>query len=174
MADHRQQQAAARMALKGPDEVSMADDKQPNAGGIEMRRADGTIYYDAAIRSEYPRMMYRKTDVEEKVQQTDSAAKCGETFLITNNYGTAKSPLLCETAIANDLDEAETMTADGWDTSAAAAHGQAEGLAKAASAKDDEIAALKAQLAEMAPKERKPRAVRASAEPEMEPASDDM
>ncbi len=95
-------------------------------------------------RAEYPRMMYRKIDQEERMQQTDEHAKCGATYLVVNKY----AGLLCETRVAEDADEAEALTAEGWDSSPEAAHGIQTGIAAATSAKDAEIAELRRRLEE--------------------------
>lgn len=95
--------------------------------------------------SQYPRMMYRMTDVEET------------TVLTTHNDGRPRETrvdnlfagLLCDTVIAETPDEAEALTSDGWDISPQAAHGVVSGLVAATTAKDDEIAALRAELAAM-------------------------
>ncbi len=96
------------------------------------------------VRPEYPRMMYRKTNEEDRVIQTDAHAKCGETYLVQNRF----NGLLCETMIAEDADHAEDLTAEGWDVTPEAAHGIESGLKDATSAKDARIAELEAQLAE--------------------------
>lgn len=95
--------------------------------------------------AEYPRMLYRKTDEEQREYQTDIHAKCGETYLVVNDYGTSK--LRCETIVADSQDDAETLAADGWETSPEAAYGLKPGLAVAVSAKDARIAELEAMVA---------------------------
>jgi hypothetical protein len=124
----------------------MTFEGQANAGGMRRVSDEGKVTYDPAPMTEYPRMMYRKTEVEERVQQTDDAAKCGETFITVNNYGSPKEPLLCDTRIAHTATEAEELTGEGWDITPRAAHGLSDGLAKVTTAKDDEIARLRAEL----------------------------
>lgn len=145
--DDAQRRAQERMTIRSVDESRMSMEGQTNAGGMVKTYDNGTPYYDPAPLTEYPRMLYRATFEEERVQQTDEHAKCGETWLVVNNYGTQKEPLLCETRIVQDATEAEEASMDGWEISARAAHGLADGLAKQASAKDDRIAELEAQLA---------------------------
>jgi len=107
--------------------------------------------------SEYPRLMYRATpDAETAVQSTDRNGQPREVFEINRYAG-----LLCETLVAETPDEAEALTADGWDVTPQAAHGVVSGLATATTAKDDEIAALRAQIAALQDA--------AAAEPEPEP-----
>lgn len=104
---------------------------------------DGQINDNPDQRAEYPRMMYRKTEVEHKQVQTDALAKCGETWLVINDY----DGLLCDTLTANDAGEAEAMSAEGWDVSPRAAHGLSDGMVAVTTAKDARIAELEAMLA---------------------------
>lgn len=140
--------------LRAPSDAIMAREDQQNAGGVRhVQRDTGFAYYDQAPLAEYPRMMYRKTD-QEQVQ--DSAAtieglKDGPTVI--NRF----EGLLCETTIAHDADEAEVLSTNGWDISPKAAHGVEDGLIKATSAKDAEIAELKALLAAQSATEETPR-----------------
>ena len=92
---------------------------------------------------EYPKMLYRKTDKEEHYVQTTHPDGEPKTWLVINRF----HGLLCETVVAESLDDAETLAADGWDSSPEAAHGVVSGTRAATSAKDDEIAALQAELA---------------------------
>jgi hypothetical protein len=132
-------------ALRTPAESRMTLEGQQNAGG--QRRVDdsGKPYFDAAPLSEYPRMMYRKTDQEQIQEYADAVAGMKDNPMVINAYGAKK--LLCETRVADSLDEAEELNADGWETSPEAAHGLASGIAAARSAKDDRIAELEAMLA---------------------------
>ncbi|WP_380778064.1 hypothetical protein [Sphingomonas sp. R86520] len=93
--------------------------------------------------SAYPRMMYRMTDVEETTVLTTHNDGRPREVRIDNQF----AGLLCDTIIAETADEAEALTADGWDISPQAAHGVVTGMAAATTAKDDEIAALRAELA---------------------------
>ena len=97
------------------------------------------------IGEEYPRMMYRKTDIEDRVQQTEknSSVSKQDTWLVQNLY----DGYLCDTRVAADADEAEALTAEGWDISPKAAHGVVGGLAAVTTAKDERIAELEARLA---------------------------
>jgi len=72
--------------------------------------------------TEYPRMMYKAGGDE------------------------LHHDLPCTTAVAATADEAEAMSAEGWDISPRAAHGLSDGMAAATTAKDDEIAMLRAQV----------------------------
>jgi len=97
------------------------------------------------IGAEYPRMLYRKTDEEDvHVVSTDRNGLPRET-MVRNSFG----GLLCEVMVADSADEAEALAASGWDVSPQAAHGVEEGLIAATTAKDDEIVALRAQIAAM-------------------------
>jgi hypothetical protein len=93
--------------------------------------------------SAYPRMMYRKTEDEETTVLTTHSDGRPREVRIDNQF----AGLLCDTVIAESADEAEALTADGWDISPQAAHGVVTGMAAATTAKDDEIAALRAELA---------------------------
>ncbi len=129
--------------MRPPVETRMTTENQQNAGGQRRLDDEGRPYYDQAPLSEYPRMMYRKTDVEQTQEYADAIDGLKDPPMVINRY----AGLLCETKIAHDASEAEALSTDGWDLTPAAAHGQEDGLAKQTSAKDDEIAALKAQLA---------------------------
>jgi len=95
------------------------------------------------IGAAYPRMLYRKTDAPvENVLHYDKFGKPVEVVTL-NSFG----GLLCDTAIVETVDEAEALFAEGWDISPSAAYGEQSPVAKGASAKDEEIAALKAELA---------------------------
>lgn len=94
------------------------------------------------IGAAYPRMLYRATTQEDRhVLTVDKNGKDQE-VVIRNKF----DGLLCDTMIVESADEAEAMAAERWDVSPKAAHGQQEGLVAATTAKDDEIAALRAQL----------------------------
>ncbi len=95
--------------------------------------------------SAYPRMMYRMTNVEETSVLTTHSDGRPREVRIDNQF----AGLLCDTTIAESADEAEALTADGWDISPQAAHGVVSGLVAATTAKDDEIAALRSELAAM-------------------------
>ncbi len=95
------------------------------------------------VGAEYPRMLYRATAEEKRQEQTDKLARCGETYLIVNSF----NGLLCDTVVAESPDDAETLAADGWETSPEAAYGMKPGLGAATSAKDERIAELEAMLA---------------------------
>ncbi len=102
------------------------------------------------FRSEYPRMMYRKTGEKvENIVSTDRSGLPRETTVI-NQFGMIGGPsLLCETIVAEDIDQAEALAAEGWDITPQAAYGVVTGIVAQTSAKDDEIAALRAQIASM-------------------------
>lgn len=141
MTDNRQ--------LRTPAEARMTTENQQNAGGQRFVDDNGKAYFQPAPLSEYPRMMFRKTDVEQTQEYAD-AAGLKDAPMVINRYGSEK--LLCETIVANSLTDAETLSADGWETSPQAAYGLASGIASATSAKDDEIAQLRAQLAAVSEK----------------------
>lgn len=129
--------------LRTPADSVMAMEGQQNAGGMRrVVQGTGFAYYDAAPLSDYPRMMYRKTD-REQLQEHADAVGLKDAAMVINRF----DGLLCETVIAESLTDAETLSADGWETSPQAAYGLATGIASATSAKDEEIAALRAQLA---------------------------
>lgn len=140
-------QAARRVTMRLPDEVNLSMEGQTNDGGPAVM-TDGKMIRHPASLTEYPRMMYRRTDVPERVQQTDAAARCGATYLTVNDYGNDGEQMLCDTRVAHTATEAEALTAEGWEISPSAAYGLAEGLTKETSAKDDRIAELEAMLAE--------------------------
>lgn len=97
------------------------------------------------FRSDYPRMMYRATETpDETVTGYDKFGKPAE-IVTVNSFG----GLLCDTIIVENADEAEVLMAEGWDVSPSAAHGVQSPQAKAASAKDERIAELEAQIAAM-------------------------
>lgn len=98
-----------------------------------------------AIGAEYPRMMYRQTDVEDKHVVANDKFGAPKEFAIVNSFG----GLLCETIIAESADEAEELFAAGWEVSPSAAYGMQSPQAKASSAKDDRIAELEAMVAAM-------------------------
>lgn len=106
----------------------------------------------STIGGEYPKMLFRKTDEEQRYVQTTHADGEPKTWLVTNRF----NGLLCETVVVDSVDDAETLTADGWDTSPEAAHGIVQGLAAVTSAKDDRIAELEAMLAAQAPRRGRP------------------
>jgi hypothetical protein len=126
----------------------MAMEGQQNAGGQRRLYPDSQdAYYDSAPLADYPRMLYRKTDVEQTQESADALSTSNEPPMVINRFDAGGKKVLCETIVANNLDDAETLSRDGWEVSPAAAYGMTGGLAAATSAKDDEIAALKAQLA---------------------------
>ncbi len=125
-----------------PAESRMYQDGQQNAGGMRRTDDNGKPYFDQAPLTEYPRMLYRKTDKPVTQEYADAAGLKDEPMVINSYDG-----LLCETRVANSLDEAEILSSEGWDVTPRAAHGLSEGIAAQTSAKDDEIAALKAELA---------------------------
>lgn len=143
MIDERQRAAQERMSLRGPDESRMAQEGQQNAGGMQRRYENGEVYYDPAPLTEYPRMLYRKTDKEQTQEWADAIADLKDPPMVINRF----DGLLCDTMIVNSKDEAERATAEGWDISPRAAHGLSDGLAKEVTSKDDEIARLRAELA---------------------------
>jgi hypothetical protein len=136
--------------MRSVGESRMAQEGQANAGGVMKRYDNGEVYYDSAPLTEYPRMLYRKTDVEQTQEWADAVDTLKDPPMVINNYGTPKEPLLCDTCIAQNADEAETLSADGWEISAQAAHGLSSGIAAVATAKDARIAELEAQLAAQA------------------------
>ena len=93
----------------------------------------------------YPRLMYRATAIEDKRVVSEDKDGRPREWTIANSFG----GLLCDTQVCSDADEAEAMAEAGWDTSPAAAHGLKSGLVAATTAKDDEIAALREQIAAM-------------------------
>lgn len=121
----------------------MADEKQNNAGGAQRLNAEGKPYHDAATLSEYPRMLYRKTEAELIQPWADAIAELKDKPMVINKY----DGLLCETKIVNSQTEAEAFAEEGWETSPKAAHGIEDGIGKVVSAKDQEIARLTALLA---------------------------
>jgi len=130
--------------LRAPSDAIMAREDQQNAGGVRhVQRDTGFAYYDQAPLSEYPRMMYRKTEVEQVQDSAATIEGLKDEPTVINRY----EGLLCETTIAHDADEAEVLSTNGWDVSPKAAHGVEDGLIKATSAKDAEIAELRALLA---------------------------
>lgn len=120
----------------------MALEREFTPAEIQQMRAAGVPADRVGLGSEYPKMLYRKTDREDKQIQTDAASKCGETWLVINRF----EGLLCETMIVHGPDEAEIASEEGWEDTPRAAHGLSSGLAARTSAKDDEIARLKAEL----------------------------
>jgi len=129
--------------MRSPSESRMTQEGQQNAGGQRRTDENGKPYYDQAPLSDYPRMMYRKTDVEQTQEYADAISGLKDPPMVINRFG----GLLCETMIAHSLDEAEVLATNGWDITPQAAHGVTDGLAVATTAKDDEIAALRAELA---------------------------
>lgn len=133
--------------MRSVAESRMTMEGQQNAGGVRKIDDNGKPYYDQAPLSEYPRMMFKATDVERVQPFADEIAQLKDAPMVINRY----EGLLCDTIVANSATEAEALSESGWDVSPKAAHGVVDGLAKATSAKDDEIAALKAQIAAMQP-----------------------
>jgi uncharacterized membrane protein len=121
----------------------MAFEGQQNAGGQRRTDDNGKPYYDPAPLSEYPRMMYRATEVEQTQPFADEIAELKDKPMVINRF----NGLLCETTIAHSADEAEVLATNGWDVTPEAAHGVVTGMAAAATAKDDRIAELEAMLA---------------------------
>lgn|GEM_PF-2539056 len=133
---------------RGPSETVMTREDQQNAGGMRRVMPDTKfVYYDAAPLTEYPRMMYKKTDKEITQAHADALSELKDAPMVINRY----SGLLCDTMIAHDAAEAEALSANGWDISPQAAYGEEPGMVEATSAKDAEIAELRRQLAERAP-----------------------
>lgn len=138
MSDNRQ--------MRAPSESQMSMEGQQNAGGDRrVVRDGGYVYYDEAPRSEYPRMMYKLTDVEQTQEHAEMVDGLKDKPMVINRF---EGKYLCDTMIAHDASEAEVLASNGWDVSPRAAHGVEDGLVKVVSAKDDEIAELKRQLAE--------------------------
>jgi hypothetical protein len=131
--------------LRSPAEARMTQEGQQNAGGQRRTDDNGRPYYDQAPLSEYPRMMYRATEIEQTQDYADAINGLKDEPMVINRF----AGLLCETMIAHDATEAEMLSSDGWDISPQAAHGVVAGLAVVTSAKDDEIAALRAQIEEL-------------------------
>lgn len=131
--------------IRSPAEARMTQEGQQNAGGQRRTDDNGKPYYDQAPLSEYPRMMYRATEVEQTQDYADAINGLKDEPMVINRFG----GLLCETMIAHDASEAEVLSTNGWDISAQAAHGVVSGLAVATTAKDDEIAALRAQIEQL-------------------------
>jgi hypothetical protein len=122
----------------------MVNEGQTNAGGTRRTDESGKPYYDPAPLSDYPRMLYKKTTVEQTQESADAIADLKDAPMVINRF----AGYLCETCIATSATEAEALSELGWDISPQAAHGVTDGLAKTTSAKDDEIAALRAALAQ--------------------------
>jgi hypothetical protein len=131
--------------IRSPAEARMTQEGQQNAGGQRRTHDNGKPYYDQAPLSEYPRMMYRATEVEQTQDYADAINGLKDEPMVINRFG----GLLCETMIAHDACEAEVLSTNGWDISAQAAHGVVSGLAVVTTAKDDEIAALRAQIEQL-------------------------
>lgn len=144
MSDTARDEAIRRMDLRGPSETRMANEGQNNAGGAMRYDLNDQPYWDAAPMSEYPRMLYRKTNEAQYQEWADSLHQSSEERMVINKF----DGMLCDITIAKDADEAERLAADGWDISPRAAHGLTDGLGAAVSAKDAEIAELRRQLAE--------------------------
>lgn len=144
MNDMIRDEAIRRMDLRGPSETRMVYEGQNNAGGAMRNDMNGQPYWDTAPLSEYPRMLYRKTTEPKYQEWADALHPGSEERMVINKF----DGLLCDTMIVNDADEAELYATDGWEISPRAAHGLADGLGAAVSAKDAEIAELKRQLAE--------------------------
>lgn len=105
----------------------------------------GAMNTDPNIGAAYPRMLYRATEQEDvHVISYDKFGLPAEKVTV-NSFG----GLLCDTIIAETADEAEALLAQGWEVSPSAAYGEQSPAAKAATAKDDEIAALRAELETM-------------------------
>jgi hypothetical protein len=122
----------------------MSREGQQNAGGVRhVERETGFVHYDPAPLSEYPRMMYRATDVEQTQPFADQIAELKDKPMVINRY----NGHLCETTIAHSADEAEVLASNRWDITPEAAHGVVSGLAAVTTAKDDRIAELEAMLA---------------------------
>jgi hypothetical protein len=104
--------------------------------------AQGAMNTSPHIGAEYPKILYRKTEEAERravSQDKQGKDREWETLNLYNGF-------LCDVVVVDSADEAEAFAADGWDISPAAAHGAATGLVAATTAKDDEIAALRAEL----------------------------
>lgn len=129
--------------IRTPAESRMTMEGQQNAGGIRRMDGNNKPYFDQAPLSEYPRMMYRKTEAEQTQEYADAIDGLKDKPMVINRY----AGLLCETMIAHDASEAEVLASNGWDINPQAAHGVEDGLGKEVSAKDAEIAELRAQLA---------------------------
>lgn len=95
--------------------------------------------------TEFPKLLYRATTEETRYVQTTHDNGDPKTWLVTNKF----NGHLCDTVVAESADDAETLAADGWDVSPEAAHGVVVGLQVATSAKDAEIAELRAEMARM-------------------------
>lgn len=129
--------------LRTPAEARMTMEGQQNAGGQRRTDDNGKPFYDQAPLSEYPRMMYRKTDIEQTQEHADQISDLKDKPMVINRF----DGLLCEMMIAHSASEAEVLASNGWDLTPKAAHGVEDGLMKETSAKDAEIAELRAQLA---------------------------
>ena len=135
MTDARQMRTVA--------ESRMTNEGQANAGGARKLDSGGSPYYDQAPLSEYPRMLYRKTEHEQVQEAAEVIAGLKDEPYVINRF----EGMLCETCIAASLTEAEALAELGWETSPRAAYGMADGLGKTVSAKDERIAELEALLA---------------------------
>lgn len=120
----------------------MTSENQQNAGGQRFTDDEGRPYYQPAPLSEYPRMMYRKTETEQTQEYADAIDGLKDAPMVINRY----DGLLCDIMVAHDASEAEVLASNGWDVSPKAAHGVEDGLGKEVSAKDAEIADLRARL----------------------------
>lgn len=147
--------------LRSPAEARMTQEGQQNAGGQRRTDDNGKPYYDQAPLSEYPRMMYRATEVEQTQEYADAINGLKDEPMVINRFG----GLLCETMIAHDVSEAEVLATNGWDISPQAAHGVVSGLVAATTAKDDEIAALRAEIEQLTAPPAKTGRAKADVEP---------
>lgn len=131
--------------LRPTSQAIMEHEGQANAGGPArvVDAESGSMRWGAAPITEYPRMLYKRTDREVTQEWADTIGELKDKPMVINRF----DGYLCDTCIANSVTEAEALAELGWDISPAAAHGVVTGLAAATSAKDDEIASLRAQLA---------------------------
>lgn len=143
MTDSRMIAAQERMAMRSTAETRMPNEGQANAGGLRRLDDGGNPYYDPAPLSEYPRMLYRKTDTEQIQEAAEMIAELKDKPVVINRF----DGLLCDMCIANSMTEAEALAELGWETSPKAAHGITDGIGKVVSAKDERIAELEAMLA---------------------------
>lgn len=126
---------------------------------------EGQLNDDPNLLGQYPRMLYRATETEQREVQPGAESfddkEVADKSRVINDFG----GLLCDTIIASTADEAEVLASEGWDLSPQAAHGQESGLVAATTAKDDRIAELEALLAASAEKRGPGRPAKTEPEP---------
>lgn len=126
---------------------------------------EGQLNDDPNLLGQYPRMLYRATEAEQREVQPGAESfddkEVADKSRVINDFG----GLLCDTIIAVTADEAEVLASEGWDITPQAAHGQEIGLVAVTTAKDDEIARLRAEIEQLTAPPAKTGRVKADAEP---------